>query len=530
MNYSIYYSKLSALMYKLFSTTSILVLLISSSFAQTSSSKNTIEDANEHFEHNNYLMALPIYKNLYKFDKTSTELNYKIAVCYLYTNLNKAEAIKYFEVCVKDPKVNADAWFKLGQAYRLSNRLNDAVIAYEKYKTLEPKKKKLIEREIKICHNAIELMLEPVNVSFSNLGKEINSEFPDYYPWVTQDESYMAFTTRRKSATASQLEVDGYYASDIYTSKVINGKWVKAENPGAKINSKLDEQVVGLSANGSEMQIYIDHIDKFGDIYTTHKKNGVWEKYTPFPEHINAKFEVSASLSADGNTLFFVRSEDRDSQKDIFVCRKLPNGKWSEPYKLGLEVNTEYNEDFPCLSVDGVTLYFSSEGHNTMGGYDLFKSVWNPENNTWSKAQNLGYPVNTTDDDRSISLLTPDNRVGYISSSRPGGFGDLDIYRVKFNDIDQKLTLYLGKIMLGDSLNQPKEFIANILTVNSTTNEEFSFATNPKNGKFVMALPAGAYDVMVTADGYKEFKDKLIVSDLGLIISEEKKNYKLLKQ
>jgi hypothetical protein len=164
-----------------------------------------------------------------------------------------------------------------------------------------------------------------------------------------------------------------------------------------------------------------------------------------------------------------------------------------------------------------------------MGGFDLYKSVWNQEENTWSKAENLGYPVNTTDNDRSISL-TPDNRVGYISALRPGGQGDLDIYRVKFNDIDQKLTLYLGNIALGDSLNQPKEYIANILAVNVVSNEEFSFVPNPKNGKFVMALPAGTYDITVTSDGFAEFKDKITVSDLGLPISEEKKNYKLAKQ
>ena len=96
--------------------------------------------------------------------------------------------------------------------------------------------------------------------------------------------------------------------------------------------------------------------------------------------------------------------------------------------------------------------------------------------------------------------------------------------------MEQKLTLYLGEMMLGDSLNQPKEYIANILAINAATNEEFSFAPNPKNGKFVMALPAGLYNIKVTSDGYAEFKDQLTVSDLGLPVSEEKKNYKLLKQ
>jgi len=497
--------------------------------AQPGKAKYDIADADEHYNHHNFLMALPVYKELLKTDKNNLDIHLKIAECYLNTNINKSEAIKYLEVCIKDPKVNPTVWLRLGEAYRLSNKIDDAIRAFEKYKTLDPKKKKLAERQIEICQNAKALMLNPVNVSFTNLGKEINSEFADYYPWITQDENFLAFTTRRKGQTAGHVEVDGYYASDIYTSRVEGGKWIKAENPGPKINSSLDEQVVGVKADGSEMLVYIDHIDKYGDIYSSVKKNGAWLKYTPFPEHINKKLEHSASISADGNTLFFVRGEDKDAQTDIYICRKLPNGNWSEPFKMGPEVNTEYNEDFPYLSTDGITLYFSSEGHNTIGGFDLFKSIWNPEENTWTKAENLGYPVNTTDNDRSISL-TPDNRVGYISALRPGGQGDLDIYRVKFNDIDQKLTLYLGNIALGDSLNPPKEYIANIIAVNPVTNEEFSFVPNPKNGKFVMALPAGTYDITVTADGFTAYKDKLTVSDLGLPISEEKKNYKLAKQ
>lgn len=502
---------------------------VSICFAQPGKPKYDIADADEHYNHRNFLMALPVYKELLKGDKNNASIHYKIAECYLNTNINKAEAIKYLEFCTKDPKVEPTIWLRLGEAYRLSNKIDDAIKAFEKYKAMDPKKKKIADRELQICTNAKTLMRSPVNVSFTNLGKELNSEFADYYPWITQDESFLAFTTRRKGQTAGRVEVDGYYASDIYTSKLEAGKWVKAENPGPKINSSLDEQVVGLKADGSEMLIYIDHIDKFGDIYTSVKKNGAWVKYVAFPENINKEIEHSASISADGNTLFFVRGENQEAQTDIYICRKLPNGAWSEPFKMGPEINTEYNEDFPYLSTDGVTLYFSSEGHNTIGGFDLFKCVWNQEKNTWTKAENLGYPVNTTDNDRSISL-TPDNRAGYISAWRPGGQGDLDIYRIKFNDTDQKLTLYLGSLLLGDSLNQPKEYIANIVAVNVATNEEFNFAPNPSNGHFVMALPAGNYAITVTADGFVDFKDKLTVSDLGLPISEEKKNYKLAKR
>jgi hypothetical protein len=488
-----------------------------------------IADADEHFKHQNFIMALPIYKALLTKYNENIEIHYKIGECYLNTNINKIEAVKYFEFCVKSAKPSPDYFFKYAQALRIANRIDDAIKAFEKFGEMDPKKKKIAEREIEICQNAKLLMLNPINVSFINMGKEINSEFPDYYPWINADESFLTFTTRRKGLTANRLEVDGYYASDVYFSKVENGAWTKAENPGPKINSSLDEQVVGMKSDGSELLIYIDHIDKYGDIYSSIKKNGAWQKYQPFPEHINKKIERSAYYSQDGNTLFFVRSETRTEQTDIYMCRKLPNGLWSEPQKLGDEVNTIYNEDFPFFSADGMTLYFSSQGHNSMGGFDLFKSKWNPEENTWTKAENLGYPLNTTDDDRSISL-SPDNRVGYISAFRQGGMGDLDIYRVKFNDVDQKLTLYLGNVMLGDSMNTAINYIVKILAINNTSKEEYSFMTNPTNGKFVMALPAGNYDITVSANGYKDYIDKITVSDIGLSVSEEKKNYKLVKQ
>lgn len=508
---------------------SFILLIFCNVLLAQPSKRYDILDADEHFKHNNFLTALPIYKELLKNDKNNAHIQLRIGECYLNTRINKAEAIKYLEFCTKEKKVAPEVWLKLGHAYRIANRVNDAIKAFEKYKSLDPKYKKVADRELEICRNAIDLMFEPVNVSFTNLGKEINSEFADYYPWITKDENFLAFTTRRKGQTAGRVEMDGYFASDIYTSKVENGKWMKAENLGTKINSSLDEQVVGLRADGSEMIIYIDHIDKFGDIYSSKKKNGLFEKYKSLGDTINEKIEHSASISDDGKTLFFVRGEDREAQTDIYMCRRLPNKNWSVPLKLGPEINTIYHEDFPYLSTDGQTLYFSSEGHNTMGGFDLFKSTWDPEKNTWTKAENLGYPINTTDDDRSISL-TPDNRAGYISALRPGGQGDLDIYRVKFNDAVQKTTIFLGNVLLGDSANQPSDYVVNITAINITNNEEFIFTPHAKTGKFVMALPAGNYDIKVNAEGYAEVKDKAFVPEIGSpVVSEEKKNYKLAK-
>ena len=430
-------------------TIHIFILLFAFSFSAFSQAKGKadVEDADEHYKHGNFIMALPIYRDILKKEKKNEKVQFKLAMCYLNTNYNRTEAIKHLEAITENPKCDEEAWFQLGRAYHQAGKIDDAITAFNKYKVLAPKKNvEEVNRNIEMCNNANVFMENPVNVAFTNLGKEVNSEDPDYYPFVSSDETFMVFTSRRKeNIGGKKIEVDGYHPSDIWYSKVENGKWTKAVNPGNIINGALDEQAVWMKPDGSEMMVYLDHIEKFGDLYTS-KKNagGDFQKVKALPEMVNQKIETSGCLDADGAVIFFARRDKVDGKNDIYSCRKLPTGKWGMPYKLPEEVNTPYNEDFPSISSDGLTLYFASEGHNSMGGYDLFKSTYNPDNNTWTKAVNLGFPINSTTDDRSISI-TSDNRAGYISTFRPGSFGDLDIYRIRFNDNQQICLLYTSR-------------------------------------------------------------------------------------
>ncbi len=491
-----------------------------------------VEDADEHMKHGNYVMALPIYRDLLKKDKENKKLEYKLAICYLNTNFNRTEAIKYLEDVVKDEKFDEDAWFHLGHAYHLANKVDDALKAFNRYKELHPKKNKEADRQIQMCNNTKQFMAFPVNVTFANLGKEINSEDPDYYPFVNSDETFLVFTSRRKeNIGGKRIEVDGYHPSDVYYSKVENGKWTKAVNAGNAINTGLDEQTVWLKPDGSEMMTYIDHIDKFGDLYLNLKRpnTGDFMKGKLLNEEVNKKVETSGCFGPDDNSIVFARRESVTSKSDLYMCRKLPNGTWGMPFMLPDEINSEYNEDFPFLSGDGITLYFSSEGHNSMGGFDLFKSVYNPENNTWTMAENLGYPINTPDNERSISL-TPDNRVGYISAFRSGGQGDLDIYRIRFNENEQITRIITGKLFLGDSLSKPGSTIGLIVATNTANNEEYNFVPHSKTAKFVMALPAGTYNISVESEGYIPLKETITISDIGSLEMEKNKNYILKKK
>jgi len=324
--------------------------------------------------------------------------------------------------------------------------------------------------------------------------------------------------------------MDGYHSSDVYYSKVENANWTKAVNAGKTINGALDEQVVGLRPDGLELYLYLDHIDKFGDLYVSQRKDATAEFPRPklCDPLINAKVETSGCLNEDGSIMVFARRDNINSNSDLYVCKKLPNGKWGPAQKLPPNINTPYNEDFPYLSNDCATLYFASEGHNSMGGFDLFRTEWNLEENTFSDPQNLGYPINSTDDDRNI-CVTPDDRVAYISAFRPGGFGDLDLYRIKFNENDQISKIFVGQIYLGDTVakKQPKNYTVSMIVTNAQNKIEYNFTPHSKTGKFVMSLPAGFYKLSIVSQGYIDYKEEIIISDFGKIDIEKNRNFTL---
>lgn len=489
-------------------------------------------EAKEHFSHYNFLAAIPVYKQLLKQEPSNEDYNHKLGLCYLYTNINKALAIPYLETASKQDKAPNDVWFDLGMSYQYAARFDDAIKAFTKFKSfLTPKDKDLekVEHQIETCNNGKEFIKHPVNVTFQNLGKDLNSEYPDYYPFVTPNESFLVFTSRRKDNIGGQVEVDGYYSSDIYMSIPQGDVWTKPKNMGALVNTRYDEQAVGLTPDGQMMLMYIDHIDSLGNIYSSMNKNGTFQRMRKLNSNVNSDFETAGSITPDGNIIFFASKRDGGlGETDIYMSRKLPNGLWAIAQNLGNVVNTKYKEDFPQIAPDGKTLYFSSQGHEGMGDFDLFQTTWNEEENTWSTPKNLGYPINSAGDDRSISF-TQDNRVAYLSAARDGGFGDLDIYRVKFNDSEDKVTVMLGFVNTADS---SKNEISSFVTIKDLKNNDvpdYTYSPNPKTGKFLMALPPSKYEITIEADGYKTLTDVFFVFDIGVAQNESKKVFTLLK-
>jgi tetratricopeptide (TPR) repeat protein len=492
---------------------SILIIFLKFYFSVTA--QNTYQrDAAEFFKKRNYFAAIKLYDKLLEENPTVSEYFHKAAICYLNTNNDKTLAIDYLEKAIKLAKADPETYFDLGLAYQYAYRFDDAINSYHKYlEIITSKDREKAYRQIETCNNARQLLKFPLNVTFSNLGPEINTEYPDYYPFIAPDESFLLFTTRRKGAP-SLLEFDGYYSSDIYISLNNKGKFESAKGIGTNINTSYDEQVVGISADGNNLFVYMDHIKDFGDIYISEKKlTQGYKKPVKLGKNVNSPYlETSGAISPDGNTLIFASNRPGGlGGRDLYMSRKLPDGEWGHAQSMGDVVNTTYNEDFPNFLADGVTIYFASQGHNSMGGYDIFYTVWDPNEHTFTNPVNIGYPINNPEDNFMITFNDDMSR-GYISTRRNDGFGDLDIYAVTFNDILDKPTIYRCFLNSADTLSNVKPPVL-YLTNLETGEKEGIYMANIKNKSYLIAVLPGKYEINLEAEGFEPYNEILIVTE-----------------
>ena len=327
-----------------------------SSFAQQKQkrapAKGDIKLAEEYFKNADFEGALDEYLILIKAEPDNEKYNYRIGVCYLNTDIDKSKAILYFEK-LKSSASEPDVKYLLGRAYQYAYKFDDAIKSFNQFK-LEKKgsseNMKDADLEVQYCINAKELMKYPVNVTFENLGKNVNSPYPDYFPFVPSDESFIIFNSKRPEGGAWQ-NPDGTWSANIYCSKVKDGQYAKAKPLGRVINSADgEEEAVGLAASGEYLLIYYDNFQGSGDIYISKAdKNHNFKEPMILDEQINSTKgqEIAASISADGNSIFFASTRPGGyGGSDLYVCRRLPNKSWGPAQNLGADINTAYNEDF----------------------------------------------------------------------------------------------------------------------------------------------------------------------------------------
>ncbi len=491
-------------------------------------------------------IAIDYFLRANRFNPNNAELHYYIGLCYLDV-LPVTESIKHLYIAYElNPNVSSDFDYKLGIAYHLNLDFDKAIDQFKKYKrSLKPEELKLltnqIDRKIFECESGKILKQNPQRVVVENLGSNINSHFNDYGPIVTPDESILFLTSRRDNTLGGEKDNSDFeYFEDIYLSENKGLYWFPAKNIGPDINTNYHDAVVGLSPDGQTLLLYMD--ENGGDIFISKLKGDHWSKPRSVGSPINSKYhEPAASFAYDNRGLFFV--SDRPGgygEKDIYYSKQDKNGKWSEPENLGAAINTKYNEIGVFALPDGKTIYFSSQGHTTMGGYDIFKSTF--ENGRWGEPVNLGYPINSAGNDVFFSM-SASGRHGYFSSVRPEGKGGQDIYMVNFfgpekdpvlNTEDNliagsdranqesvieklehinttKLTLVKGQIT--DAISgYPVHALIEI--VDNSKNEIIAtFESNSSTGKYLVSLPSGInYGIAVKADDYLFHSENFDVS------------------
>jgi hypothetical protein len=465
--------------------------------------------AEEYYENQSYLQALPLYRSLEPKYGTNSYLVYKIGICLLYKSDETDKALEYLSIVkTKNPKA-ADIDLYLARAYHLNERYDDAIASldeYDKLKDNPPGKKTESALLRQYCINAKELSSHPVKANITNIGAPINTDASEYVPVISTDDSVMLFTYRGEKSIGGLQSYPGvpdssgiYFEDVVYTSRQ-GSKWMEPEAMDSTINGNGHDACIGISNDGQTLLIYKDGVGD-GDLYVSTMQGFYWSPPVPLKGAINSgSWEGSATFSPDMHTIYFASERPGGyGGRDIYIATMAPDSTWGNIKNLGPKINTAYNEDAPFLHPNGVTLLFSSEGHNSMGGYDIFRTNLTPVDSTYSEPSepvNLGYPINTPGDDKYFVLATDGNH-GYYSSGRRGGFGQQDIYVVEadFDMNNVNVMLFNGMVTLN---NKP---VGAVITVKDAggklrTKELYSKSVT---GKYAASLPLG-HKYIVTYD------------------------------
>lgn len=490
-----------------------------------------------------YKEAIPFYEEANRFNPNNAMLNYKLGVCYINSN-QKFKSIGFFEKAhTLNPAVSEDIRYYKGWGYQLVREWDKAIAEFNAFVTSANPKSQSVNiadasKRIKECNSGKKLDEKQIRVWIDNMGSNINTEYPEYGMIMNADGTEIYFTARRPTTTGGgKDETNSGWYEDIYYSTKKQGKWTPSTNLGEPINTKGHDATVALSPDGSKMLVYID--DKGdGNIYESVRRGETWSKPRKLDNEICSPYhESSAWYSSDGKKLYFISNrplpgKKGEKDKDIYVATyNDEKKKWENVQRLPENVNSAYDEDGIFVHPDGKTIYFSSKGHNSMGGYDVFYTVLKPDG-TWLDPVNVGAPVNTPDDDVFFTV-TASGRYGYMTSYREDGYGEKDLYLITFlgeekkplmntedmplanseapvseKVVEPKISSGRGELALlkgviyDDKTKKPIEAVIELID-NVTGKTLAEFSSDPVSGKYLVSLPAGKnYGIAVKSDGY----------------------------
>ncbi|PLX23073.1 MAG: hypothetical protein C0597_01520 [Marinilabiliales bacterium] len=419
-------------------TVVIIIYMNFVSFSQNNDRlKETFHEAEFYILYEDYDEALVLYLDLYNSGIDNAYIQHRIGECYLQIPGQKLNAIPYLEDACKDvsksikegsfkeTKAPYRTLFYLACAYQTNNELDKAIDTFKKFEDLVSAEKNYnidyVYKQIQSCNAAKNLINAPLQVTEINVGNKINNEYSNIRPVISADEKSMVYLSRLKFYDA------------IFYSKKEGEQWTTPVNITPDLKSDGNFYTCFLSADGKTLILYLD--DEFNsDIYLSRLENDRWTAPQKLNKNINSRYhETFASLSADGKTIYFV-SDRKGGYGGLDIYKSKFDEKendWGVAINLGREVNTAFNEETPIICEDGKTLYFSSQGHYNMGGFDVFYTE-NIDGNVWAKPVNMGYPVNSTDDNLFYFPLN-NGKKAYISKYDQNGFGQEDIVMLELN-------------------------------------------------------------------------------------------------
>jgi hypothetical protein len=486
-----------------------LIILVFSSFAATAQSnvemKEIFSEAESSYLFDEYELANPLYLLLDSPDNYN--IQYKIGTCYLNIPGEKEKAIPYLESAVKhsvyDAKINSfkekraplDAYFFLGKAFMINNELDKAVTTFNKFKTLATETEQkggmrnltYIDQQVQACNDAISNQESPLRISKRRLGPGFSQGSINENPAVSFDGNTIVYTERRGILNALMF------------SKKIRGKWQTPVEITSQLSAGDDCSSCSLNSDGTILFLYkTDNFD--GNIYSAEYVNGSWTPISKLNRNINTKYyESHASVSADGTKLYFTSNRNGgQGGLDIYLSEKDVTGDWGPAINLGTSVNTIYNEDTPFITINDSLLYFSSEGHKGMGGFDIYRSKGNGV--SWKSPENLGFPVNSTDDDRFFQPFNNDEN-GFYSITT--GYKKKEIFYITLtNQRLNRIYDLSGKYSLKDTIMEFNEQNA-IFLIDKTTGDTLDTGyPDGVTGQYDFIVAPGRFRLIYTGPGY----------------------------
>jgi outer membrane protein OmpA-like peptidoglycan-associated protein len=482
----------------------LLLALTTASFAQDN---KRLGEAQRLFLIKSYDKALPLFLDAIQSGVKDPLAFYQTGVCYQkQQNIDdQVKAIPYFEKALKEGKglTSTILPYDLGYLYLKNEQLDKALESFTFYKNAnkaDVKAKANADRAIEVCHNAVAFMSVPRNFTVHSFAGSVNSKYTEYNPTVSADESVIAFTALRPN-TGRTRSADKFI-EEVLVSYNKSGAWT--EPVVIPIASEYNVGTAGISPDGQKMMIFIGGSTDPGSLYQITKDGDGWSKPSLLAGSINSAgaLETTCSITPDGKTIYF--ASDRTGGRgglDIWKTELKADGKWGMPVNLGPEINSASNEDAPFIHPDQKTLYFTSDGHNTMGGNDIFKARL--VGGKWSKPENMAYPINTTANDNYFTLLA-DGKRAYFSSDRKGGQGAQDIYYIDMpeNSSTIPLTMLKGRILNAET-GKPIPTKMYVIDKETKKGVEFVYDPDPKTGDYLIILPpAKDYDIVIESEGF----------------------------